>query len=34
MHAGRADGTELNELSGRAICCAFTVLKKLGAGSS
>jgi GxxExxY protein len=32
MHAEHADGSELNELSGRVIGCAFTVLNTLGAG--
>jgi len=32
MHAEHADGTELNELSGQVICCAFTVLNTLGVG--
>ena len=32
MHAEHADNSELNELSGRAIGCAFTVLNTLGAG--
>ena len=32
MHAERADNSELNELSGRVIGCAFTVLNTLGAG--
>ena len=32
MHADAADGDRLNELSGRVIGCAFTVLNTLGAG--
>ena len=32
MHAEHADNSELNELSGRVIDCAFTVLNTLGAG--
>ena len=32
MHAEHADNTELNDLSGRVIGCAFTVLNTLGAG--
>jgi hypothetical protein len=32
MHAEHADSRELNELSGRVIGCAFTVLNTLGAG--
>jgi GxxExxY protein len=32
MHAKHADGIRLNELSGRVIGCAFTVLNTLGAG--
>ena len=32
MHAKHADDRELNELSGRVIGCAFTVLNTLGAG--
>ena len=32
MHAEHADGHRLNELSGRVIGCAFTVLNTLGAG--
>ena len=32
MHAEHADNPELNELSGRVIGCAFTVLNALGAG--
>jgi GxxExxY protein len=32
MHAKHADNCELNELSGRVIGCAFTVLNTLGAG--
>jgi GxxExxY protein len=32
MHAEHADNSELNELSGRVIGCAFTVLNTLGAG--
>ena len=32
MHAKHADSNELNELSGRVIGCAFTVLNTLGAG--
>jgi len=32
MHAEHADKSELNELSGRVIGCAFTVLNTLGAG--
>ena len=32
MHAKHADNSELNELSGRVIGCAFTVLNTLGAG--
>ena len=32
MHAEYADNGELNELSGRVIGCAFTVLNTLGAG--
>ena len=32
MHAEHADNTELNELSGRVIGCAFTVLNTLGEG--
>jgi GxxExxY protein len=32
MHAKHADSSELNELSGRVIGCAFTVLNTLGAG--
>jgi GxxExxY protein len=32
MHAEYADNSELNELSGRVIGCAFTVLNTLGAG--
>ena len=32
MHAKRADNSGLNELSGRVIGCAFTVLNTLGAG--
>ena len=31
MHAEHADSSELNELSGRVIGCAFTVLNTLGA---
>ena len=30
MHAKHADNSELNELSGRVIGCAFTVLNTLG----
>jgi hypothetical protein len=33
MHAEHADNSELNELSGRVIGCASTVLNTLGAGS-
>ena len=33
MHAEHADKSELNELSGRVIGCAFTVLNTLGARS-
>ena len=32
MHAKHADNSELNELSGCVIGCAFTVLNTLGAG--
>ncbi len=32
MHAEHADGARLNDLSGRVIGCAFTVLNTLGAG--
>jgi hypothetical protein len=32
MYAEHADKSELNELSGRVIGCAFTVLNTLGAG--
>ena len=32
MHAEHADNTEMNELSGRVIGCAFTVINTLGAG--
>src|SRR4051794_20199802 len=32
MHAKHADRDRLNELSGRVIGCAFTVLNTLGAG--
>ena len=32
MHAEHADNSELNELSGRVIGCAFTVLNTLEAG--
>ena len=32
MHAKHADNSELNELSGHVIGCAFTVLNTLGAG--
>ena len=32
MHAKHADNHELNELPGRVIGCAFTVLNTLGAG--
>jgi GxxExxY protein len=32
MHAEHADSARLNELSGRVIGCAFTVLNTLGAG--
>ena len=32
MHAEHADRSELNELAGRVIVCAFTVLNTLGAG--
>jgi GxxExxY protein len=32
MHAEHADNSKLNELSGRVIGCAFTVLNTLGAG--
>ena|ERR1039458_2117001 len=32
MHAEHADSTELNDLSGRVIGCAFTVLNTLGVG--
>ena len=32
MHAEHADNSRLNELSGRAIGCAFIVLNTLGAG--
>jgi GxxExxY protein len=32
MHAEHADNSELDELSGRVIGCAFTVLNTLGAG--
>ena len=32
MHAKHADKSKLNELSGRMIGCAFTVLDTLGAG--
>jgi GxxExxY protein len=32
MHAEHADNSGLNELSGRVIGCAFTVLNTLGAG--
>ena len=32
MHAEHADSDRLNELSGRVIGCAFTVLNTLGAG--
>jgi GxxExxY protein len=32
MHAKHADNSGLNELSGRLIGCAFTVLNTLGAG--
>jgi hypothetical protein len=32
MHAEHADSDRLNDLSGRVIGCAFTVLNTLGAG--
>ena len=32
MHAEHADNSGLNELSGRVIGCAFTVLNTLGVG--
>ena len=32
MHAEHADNSELNELSGRVIGCAFSVINTLGAG--
>jgi GxxExxY protein len=32
MHAEHADSARLNDLSGRVIGCAFTVLNTLGAG--
>jgi GxxExxY protein len=32
MHAKHADGERLNDLSGRIIGCAFTVLNTLGTG--
>jgi GxxExxY protein len=32
MHAEHADSTRLNDLSGRVIGCAFTLLNTLGAG--
>jgi GxxExxY protein len=32
MHAEHADNSQLNELSGRVIGCAFTVINTLGAG--
>jgi len=32
MHTEHADGAGLNDLSGRVIGCAFTVLNTLGAG--
>ena len=32
MHAEHADNSELNELSGRVIGCAFTVLNTLWSG--
>ena len=32
MHAEHAANSELNELSGRVIGCAFTVINTLGAG--
>jgi len=32
MHAKHADNSRLNDLSGRVIGCAFTVLNTLGAG--
>ena len=32
MHAEHADNSQLNELSGRVIGCAFTVLNTLGVG--
>jgi GxxExxY protein len=32
MHAEHADSTRLNDLSGRVIGCAFTVLNTLGVG--
>jgi hypothetical protein len=32
MHAKHADKSELNELPGRVIGCAFTVLNTLGSG--
>ena len=32
MHEEHADDRELNELSGRVIGCAFTVLNTLGPG--
>src|SRR4029077_15716978 len=32
MHAEHADNCRLNELSGRVIGCAFTVINTLGAG--
>jgi GxxExxY protein len=32
MHAEHADNSQLNELSGRVIGCAFIVINTLGAG--
>jgi len=32
MHAEQADRTRLNDLSGRVIGCAFTVMNTLGVG--
>jgi GxxExxY protein len=32
MHAEHADNSQLNELSGRVIGCAFTVINTLGSG--
>ena len=33
MHAEHADNSEMNELSGRLICCAFTALSTFRVGS-